>query len=58
MEEAEAKVSEAEEKHNPGAVRRFFTQFCTPVFLEALVLTFLGGARRRGRAPYPNPTLT
>jgi len=48
VEEAEAKLSEAEEKHNQGAVRRFFAQFCTPVFLEALVLTFLGGARGRG----------
>lgn len=44
VEEAEAKLSEAENSHSHGAVRAFFTQFCTPVFLEALILTFLGGA--------------
>ena len=44
VEEAEAKLSEAENSHSHGAVRAFFAQFCTPVFLEALILTFLGGA--------------
>ncbi|KAK9827359.1 hypothetical protein WJX81_000872 [Elliptochloris bilobata] len=40
VEEVEAKLTEAEHSHS--AVRAFFAQFCTPVFLEALILTFLG----------------
>ena len=47
VEEAEAKLSEAEHSASHGAVRAFFAQFCTPVFLEAVVLTFLGGAAPR-----------
>ena len=43
VEEVEQKVVEAE--HSRSAARRFFTRFCTPVFLEAFVLTFLAGAR-------------
>ncbi len=41
VEEVEHKVSEAE--HSRSYARRFFTKFCTPVFLEAFVLTFLAG---------------
>lgn len=37
----EHKVTEAE--HSRSYARRFFTKFCTPVFLEAFVLTFLAG---------------
>ena len=44
MEEVEAKLTEAEHSASHSAVRAFFAQFCTPVFLEAVVLTFLGGA--------------
>ena len=41
VEEVEHKVAEAE--HSRSYARRFFTKFCTPVFLEAFVLTFLAG---------------
>ena len=41
VEEVEQKVVEAE--HSRSAARRFLTRFCTPVFLEAFVLTFLAG---------------
>lgn len=47
VEEVEAKLSEAEHSASHSAVRAFFAQFCTPVFLEAVVLTFLGGAPSR-----------
>lgn len=43
----EHKVAEAE--HSRSYARQFFTKFCTPVFLEAFVLTFLAG---------PHSTLT
>ena len=43
VEEVEQKVVEAE--HSRSAARRFLTRFCTPVFLEAFVLTFLAGAQ-------------
>lgn len=39
VEEVEQKVAEAE--HSRSYARQFFTNFCTPVFLEAFVLTFL-----------------
>ena len=42
VEEVEQKVVEAE--HSRSAARRFLMRFCTPVFLEAFVLTFLAGA--------------
>jgi hypothetical protein len=45
VEEVEQKLSEVE--HSRGYVRRLFTKFCTPVFLEAFVLTFLAGAKYR-----------
>lgn len=41
VEEVEQKVAEAE--HSRSYARQFFTKFCTPVFLEAFVLTFLAG---------------
>ena len=41
VEEVEHKLTEAE--NSRGQLRRFFTKFCTPVFLEAFVLTFLAG---------------
>ena len=37
----EQKLTEAE--HSRSQMRRFCTKFCTPVFLEAFVLTFLAG---------------
>eukprot|EP00891_Asterochloris_glomerata_P001528 jgi/Astpho2/1528/e_gw1.00026.67.1_t len=40
MEEVEAKL-EAEESKQRGHWRRTLQRFCTPVFLEALILTFL-----------------
>lgn len=43
VEEVEQKVAEAE--HSRSYARQFFTNFCTPVFLEAFVLTFLAGQR-------------
>ncbi|CAL5223754.1 g6316 [Coccomyxa viridis] len=39
VEEVEHKLTESE--NSRGQLRRFFTKFCTPVFLEAFVLTFL-----------------
>ena len=41
VEEVEHKLTEAE--NSRGQLRRFCTKFCTPVFLEAFVLTFLAG---------------
>ena len=41
VEEVEQKLTEAE--HSRSQLRRFCTKFCTPVFLEAFVLTFLAG---------------
>ena len=52
VEEVEAKLSEAEHSASHGAVRAFFAQFCTPVFLEAVVLTFLGGASPHWVVPH------
>lgn len=37
----EQKLTEAE--HSRSQLRRVCTKFCTPVFLEAFVLTFLAG---------------
>lgn len=41
VEEVEQKVADAE--HSRSYARHFFTNFCTPIFLEAFVLTFLAG---------------
>ena len=41
VEEVEQKLTEAE--HSRSQMRRICTKFCTPVFLEAFVLTFLAG---------------
>lgn len=49
VEEVEQKVAEAE--HSRSYARQFFTKFCTPVFLEAFVLTFLAGQQ----AAHSNP---
>ena len=46
VEEVEHKLTEAE--NSRGQLRRFCTKFCTPVFLEAFVLTFLAGERLHG----------
>ena len=45
MEEVEAKL-EAEESKQRGHWRRTLQRFCTPVFLEALILTFLAGQQK------------
>lgn len=45
MEEVEAKL-EAEESKQRGHWRRTLQRFCTPVFLEALILTFLAGQHK------------
>ena len=47
----EHKLSEAE--HSRGQLRRICSNFCTPVFLEAFVLTFLAGAHAVGDLAQP-----
>ena len=46
VDEVEHKLTEAE--NSRGQLRRFCTKFCTPVFLEAFVLTFLAGEQLSG----------
>lgn len=41
FEEVENKLKDSSSKERKGFVRRAFHKFCTPIFLEALMLTFL-----------------
>lgn len=41
FEEVENTLKEAATKAQKGVVRRMFSKFCTPIFMEALMLTFL-----------------
>mmetsp|Transcript_11976 Transcript_11976/g.26625 ORF Transcript_11976/g.26625 Transcript_11976/m.26625 type:complete len:264 (-) Transcript_11976:90-881(-) len=41
FEEVENSLKENASKSQKGLVRRFFSRLCTPIFLEALMLTFL-----------------
>ena len=51
VDEVEHKLTEAE--NSRGRLRRFCTKFCTPVFLEAFVLTFLAGEQLPGQGQTP-----
>jgi len=41
FEEVENTLKEAATKAQKGLIRRLFSKFCTPIFMEALMLTFL-----------------
>ena len=54
VEEVQQKLAKAE-ADNGGPLQRMVSRICTPVFYEALILTFLAGARPLLHRPFAQP---